>query len=357
MPHNRYVRQWFYDKASKAILDAVTLCSQSRLPNTMNVVSMFPETNPSMDSYRIGTILELVRDAAINLAEQNLRVRICVQASMGVGIFVGVPKQLNGVSKLLQLMDWQSGPGEVNEGMVGDYVNFGAIGADHVQNQVCDANGNVLHHQDDVFLLIAPQSMVGTDSSILPFLQEHVRAAGDRPVILINADLTDKISSAGQQSVRGRQDRLDFAARFTTIFHFQNIYVSGTSYFPILGAITKLHPDEPWVCHQRRDFAENGGEIYVPGTCVCGGGIVALDEKDMLPVDFDCGADSSFSSRFVLQFWRGRPNPREKPSWRRLNDEHTTTKGFMLMLQILMLLQRNGWEAPGRACQASPQTG
>lgn len=184
---------------------------------------------------------------------------------MGVGIFVGVPKQLNGVAKLLQMMDWQSGPGEINEGMVGDYVNFGAIGAEHVQNEQRDADGNVVQHQDDVFILIAPQSMVGTDSSIIPLLQDHVKAAGDRPVILVNADLSDKVSAAGQQSVRGRQERMDFADSFKTVFHFQNIYVSGTSYFPILGAITKLHPEEPWVCHQRRDFADDGGEIYVPG--------------------------------------------------------------------------------------------
>ena len=40
---------------------------------------MFPEMNPSMDSYRIGTLLELSRAMAIKLAEQNLRVRVCVQ--------------------------------------------------------------------------------------------------------------------------------------------------------------------------------------------------------------------------------------------------------------------------------------
>jgi hypothetical protein len=44
-------------------------------------------------------------------------------------------------------------------------------------------------------------------------------------------------------------------------FHMQ---VSGTSYFPILGAITKLHPSEPWVAHQRRDYADGTGEVYVP---------------------------------------------------------------------------------------------
>lgn len=275
VPHNRYVRQWFYDKASTAIHDAVVLASQGKLTNRMKVVTMFPETNPSMDSYRIGTILELVRTTAIRLAEENLRVRVCVQNSMGVGIFTGLPKQLNGVAKLLQAMDWQSGEGEINEGMVGEYVRFGAVGADHVMNEDSrvegegegEGNGSIItQHQDDVFLIIAPQSMVGTDSSIIPLLKEMVEAAGDRPVILINADLVDKISAAGQQSVRGRQERIDFANSFETVYHFQNIYVSGTSYFPILGSITKLHPEEPWIAHQRRDFANDGGEIYVPGT-------------------------------------------------------------------------------------------
>ena len=106
--------------------------------------------------------------------------------------------------------------------------------------------------------------MVGTDSSIFPLLSAMVDAAGDRPVILINPDLTDKVSAAGQQSVRGRQQRIDFANSFKTVYQFQNIYVSGTSYFPILGAVTKTKPTEPWVAHQRRDYADGEGEIYVP---------------------------------------------------------------------------------------------
>jgi len=88
--------------------------------------------------------------------------------------------------------------------------------------------------------------------------------AGDRPVILVNPDLSDKVSSQGQQSVRGRKDRMEFADSFKSVYHFQNIYVSGTSYFPILGAITKLHPTEQWVAHQRRDLRNNEGEIYIP---------------------------------------------------------------------------------------------
>lgn len=160
-------------------------------------------------------------------------------------------------------MDWQSEEGEENEGMIGNYVNFGGVGSSHVINEKRDADGTILQHQDDVFVLVAPQSMVGIDSSIMPLLSDMVDAAGDRPVILINPDLTDKPSAAGQQSVRGRKQRMDFADSFQTVYHFQNIYVSGTSYFPILGAMTKLHPVDPWVAHQRRDFAD-GGEIYVP---------------------------------------------------------------------------------------------
>ena len=213
--------------------------------------------------YRIGTILEMVRTMAIKLCEQNLRVRVCVQGSMGVGIFTGVPKQLSGVSKLLQMMDWQSEPGEENEWMVGNYLNFGFIGKDHVVDAHVDAEGKKIE-QDDVFVIVAPQSMVGVDTSIIGPLEEMTLAAGDRPIILINPDLVDKVSSQGQQNVRGRQDRINFAESFKTIYHFQNIYVSGTSYFPILGSVTKLSPQQQWVAHQRRDVLNEQSEIYVP---------------------------------------------------------------------------------------------
>jgi adenylate kinase len=288
VPHNRYVRQYFYDTCTAAVKQAVFDCAASndnsdnphnrkRRSNRMLVTSEFPEMNPAMDSYRIGTLLEMARAVTIGLAEENLRVRLCVQGSMGAGIFTGLPKQLSGVSKLMQLMDWESEEGETNEGMVGTFVNFGNIGAEFVVNEQRDVDGTTItQHQDDVFILLCPQNMVGTDSSIIPWLQEMVEAAGDRPVILINPDLTDKVSAAGQQSVRGRQQRIDFAESFDTVYHWQNIYVTGTSYFPILGTITKLRPDEQWIAYQRRDFASSGdsgatgasdetaGEIYVP---------------------------------------------------------------------------------------------
>jgi len=224
---------------------------------------VYQQLSSSQMLHRIGTILEMVRSIAIRLVTENLKVRVCVQGSMGVGIFTGVPKQLGGVAKLLQLMDWQSGPGEENEGMVGSYLNFGAIGKEHVVNGHVNEDGTKVL-QDDVFILIAPQSMVGVDSSIIQSLQEMVEAAGERPVILINPDLTDKFSSQGQQSYRGRQERQDFADSFETVHHFQNLYHSGTSYFPILGSMTKLTPQAPWVALQRRDLANDGGEVYVP---------------------------------------------------------------------------------------------
>jgi adenylate kinase len=205
----------------------------------------------------------MTRSIAIRLAEQNLRVRVCVQGSMGVGIFTGLPKQLSGVATILQRMDWQSGQGEINEGMIGNYVNFGAIGKDHVVNTHTNEKG-IKIEQDDVFLLLCPQSSIGIESSIIGPLKEMTDAVGDRPIILINPDLQDKVSSQGQQSVRGRKERLEFAESFKTIFHFSNLYVSGTSYFPILGSMTKLSPKDPWVAHQRREMLNGDGEMYVP---------------------------------------------------------------------------------------------
>ena len=39
------------------------------------------------DVYRAGTLLELVRDLATSLAQDGKRVKLCVQQSLGVGVF------------------------------------------------------------------------------------------------------------------------------------------------------------------------------------------------------------------------------------------------------------------------------
>jgi len=51
-PHNRYVRKYFYDMVADATLEAAILCSKGRISNRMKITAMFPEMNPSMDSYR-----------------------------------------------------------------------------------------------------------------------------------------------------------------------------------------------------------------------------------------------------------------------------------------------------------------
>ncbi len=160
-----------------------------------------PELNMEMDSYRVGSLLELVREMALGFARAGLRTRVCVrgptrhrsspcmhvlitallsclqvcvQGSMGQGAFTGVPRVLSGVTKLLTMMDWQAEEGEEYEGLLtgstaaqgegagaegGDVagggasasealVRFGAVGASEVGAT------------DDVLLVIAPQSMV-----------------------------------------------------------------------------------------------------------------------------------------------------------------------------------------------------
>jgi len=52
VPHNRFVRSYFYDMAKKAVLDAVIACSDGDISNRMKLTVLFPEMNPQMDSYR-----------------------------------------------------------------------------------------------------------------------------------------------------------------------------------------------------------------------------------------------------------------------------------------------------------------
>ena len=46
-----------------------------------------PELNSEMDVYRIGTLLEMVREMAYQLAVDGKLVKVCVQQSMGQGVF------------------------------------------------------------------------------------------------------------------------------------------------------------------------------------------------------------------------------------------------------------------------------
>lgn len=82
-----------------------------------------PELNPEMDVYRIGTLMELVRTIALSLADDGKRVKVCVQGSMGQGALAGMPLQLAGSRKILELMDW----GEY--GAKDTFIKIGSIGS------------------------------------------------------------------------------------------------------------------------------------------------------------------------------------------------------------------------------------
>ena len=47
-----------------------------------------PELNPEMDVYRIGTLLEMVREIAMAVAQDGKKVKICVQQPLGEGFLV-----------------------------------------------------------------------------------------------------------------------------------------------------------------------------------------------------------------------------------------------------------------------------
>jgi len=60
--------------------------------NRVKAVIEFPELNIDGDVYRVGTLLELVREVAMRLAADGKKVRVCVQGSMGSGVFQAMPK-------------------------------------------------------------------------------------------------------------------------------------------------------------------------------------------------------------------------------------------------------------------------
>ena len=232
-PYPRSVRNMFYEDVMHAMQAAV---ADPSCPRMMKVTVTPPELNMEMDSYRVGTLLELVRECALGFAEAGLKTRVCVQGPMGGG----VPRVLSGVSKLLTLMDWDAGDGQAHAGMLGEVqqpkpedgsaqregiVCFGKVGEDQVGPD------------DDVVIVLAPQSMVG--GSIYELLRPMIARceAQGTAVILINPALEDVQSSSGVMGVRGRSERIAFAASFEEIYHFRNVYSGTTFMFPILGRL------------------------------------------------------------------------------------------------------------------------
>lgn len=232
-PHPREVRKWFYEDCSDAVKRAVT----GDAPLTRVKASItFPELNVEGDVYRVGTLLELVRVMATALAEDGKRVRVCVQGSMGTGVFQALPLSLNGIMRILELMDW----GEAEE-----FISLGSIGPE------------VPREEDDYYILIAPQNIVGY--SVLPYLQEMEEVVGDRPMIMINPKLGDLQSAGNVMSIRGRGERREYARSWEEVYHFRLLYKK-PFFFPIYGALRYTGPGTKWELYKR--FGKMESEEY-----------------------------------------------------------------------------------------------
>jgi len=299
-PYPREVREMVYSDVAAAVQAAV---ADPACPRRMRLLVAPPELNMEMDSYRVGSMLELVRkvsaspprrlvasadrsqvhaccvssavsQVSLDLAACGLRTRVCVQGSMGEGVLAGVPRVLAGVSKLLGMMDWQAGEGEPNEGLLGagaadGLVRFGAIGGEEVAPD------------DDVLLVLAPQSMVG--APIVPPLEALSEAAVSQgsAVVLINPLLQDRQSSSGVMGVRGRAERLAFAESFAEIYHFRLLYSGTTFMYPILGALRMARQDGRRVLYRRLEGG--GGEQYLPVGCWVGREPTPREMSELLP--------------------------------------------------------------------------
>jgi adenylate kinase len=227
-PHARETRAWFYDDCAKSIAAAVT--SRER---RIKIKTEFPELNVSGDVYRVGTTLELVRRVATTLARDGMRVKVCVQRSMGKGVFQALPLSLSGVSKLLELMDWDD---DVADAIV---PNGGISGEDG-----SDA---------DAFILVQPQNIVGY--SILPYIAEMEEVVGDKPMIMINPRLDDIQSAGNVMSVRGRKERMEAVAAWKECYHFRLLYRK--PYFhPIYGALRFAYYENEWELYKRTGLRE-----------------------------------------------------------------------------------------------------
>jgi len=234
-PHTREVRDYFYADALQSLSQALA-AGETR----MELKTIFPELNTESDVFRVGTMLEMVRYIATDLAGQGKHVKICVQQSLGEGIFSGLPLGLAGMMKLAKLMDW-------DEATVGDRISFGEVGANHVQDT------------DDIFLLIAPQNITGC--SIIQLLEEMCAVAGARPIVIINPKLGDIMSSSGVMSYRGREERIQFVSTFKPIHHFRLLYKK-PFFYPIYGAL-RMSYGGPWVVYRREGDPDSGVEEYV----------------------------------------------------------------------------------------------
>lgn len=258
VPHQTWVRSYLYNLAADAVVKIVndnnSASSKSEVGNKFQLKVNFPEVNPAFDTYRIGTILEMVRTITLALVlQENKKVRICVQQSLGEGVFAGMPLALSSMRPVLEKMDWGQVVTSVNQNKL-------KASSEEVKIKFGTVGGDVLSDDDDVIIVIAPQNVIG--GMIVGLLDDMVKAANGRPFILINPLLADRPSSNNMMQIRGRTERREFADSFKDIFAFRLLYPSSGGYmFPIRGAIVKRDYNSLWVAYSKEND-DKGREEY-----------------------------------------------------------------------------------------------
>lgn len=126
-----------------------------------------------------------------------------------------------------------------------EFISQGSIGGDEPQED------------DDYFIIIAPQNIVGY--SVLSYLQEMEEAVGNRPMIMINPKLGDIQSAGNVMSIRGRGERMEYVSGWEEVYHFRLLYRK-PYFFPIYGALRYAGPGTKWELYKK--FGKMESEEY-----------------------------------------------------------------------------------------------
>lgn len=236
IPHSREIRNFFYDDVVRSV-DRALIDGCDRI----SVVCRIPETNDAFDVYRVGTLLEMVRAMVTSITKKDSsNVKVCVQQSLGQGVFQGTPLSLSGVRRILERqMDW---------GEAESFVRLGQLGAD------------VVDEECNTYILIAPQNITG--HSVVPLIKDMVekaQAMGNKRIIMVNPKLGDLPSSGGVMGIRGRDERMAFVDSFITAHHFRLLYI-GIGPYPIMGALRHSHVDQTWDVYKRVELVDDEGQ-------------------------------------------------------------------------------------------------
>lgn len=99
-------------------------------------------------------------------------------------------------------------------------------------------------------------AVVGAE--VTGLLNEMVKSAGGRPVVLVNPSLADRPSSNNVMQIRGRQERREVMDSFKDIFVLRLLYPSSGGYmYPIRGLVVKQSYYAPYVAYAKTSISDS----------------------------------------------------------------------------------------------------